>query len=1186
MEMNNMSDIKQILRLLHQGEISKSAAYQIIKSLESPTQRHGSESDAFAVVGMSCRYPQSADIDEFWRHLVNGTDLVGPMPSSRKELLRPFFGDSIDMLGETNHCGYLEDVDLFDPDFFGISEREAKLMDPQQRIFLEVAYQACENAGYSIASLDNSDTGVFIGNSASEYYRLTNTGDALLITGNSSPFICGRLSYWLNLKGPSMMINTACSSSLVALHTACASIREGACSMALVGGVSLFLIPESQNGVWETIGITSCDKRCKPFDASANGIVKGEGCGVVLIKSLEQAQKDNDRIYAVIKGSAVNHDGRSNGLTSPNPVSQTAAIEQAWNAAGVDPETISYIEAHGTGTQLGDPIEINGIADAFRKYTDKKQFCAVGSSKSNVGHLADGAAGITAFIKTVLALWHRELPATIHLQYPNPYIRFIDGPIYLNTKTTPWRESHPLRAGVSSFGLSGTNCHAVLEEAPKVPDTFIKEEELQDQPMVAVLSAHSADSLRKLVCRHRARISSLKPEEWADYIYTCARRSVLQHRLAIVCVNARDLSEKLNVFLSNCKTDTNSGIFTGVCSKSMKKTMLAWEPQTPEELAQYYCASQQCKTSLLYPRQQCRVISLPIYPFDHKSYWLDPSNTVKNPPTDVPCILPPIPENDLQTADSRDKRNGPVLDRLRQICIDILNISSIDMDSNFFELGGQSIKMIQLVTAFHQEFGVAVPLSDLFDHPTLRYVYRVIKSADGGDSERSIPKSTVIGGVYPLSSAQKRIYVFYQFRPDSTCYNMCCALEIHGDFHVGKVQEIMESLIARHDSFRTSFIIENNEVVQRIADHVEFRVDVEKNTTHIESIKRKFVRPFDLAKSPLLRVMVAIAGERHYYLLVDMHHIISDGTSMGLLIDEFMALYEGRDLPPVKVDYRDYTMWQEQRKNSEELATQRTFWLDQYADPVTELTLPFDFPRPVHTSYQGHTLHFQLEDELFRSLKKACASENVTSFVWMLAIYYLTLFQESGQKDIVVGVPISGRNHADIQKTIGMFVNTLPIRCRIDDGQSIVAFIQYLRAVVLEAFNNQDYPFEELVNALKLPRSTNQNPLFTVCFVMQNMYYPNLELKDTTIKTIPLENEISIFDIRMDVREFDEQFHLFVEYNTDIFHENTINRFALRYMDFCRHSLDTKELSISEVCEKVMESHPHTASETPLTFDL
>lgn len=167
-----------------------------------------------------------------------------------------------------------------------------------------------------------------------------------------------------------------------------------------------------------------------------------------------------------------------------------------------------------------------------------------------------------------------------------------------------------------------------------------------------------------------------------------------------------------------------------------------------------------------------------------------------------------------------------------------------------------------------------------------------------------------------------------------------------------------------------------------------------------------------------------------------------------------------------------------------------------------------------------------------------------------------------------------------------MFVNTLPIRCRIDDGQSIVAFIQYLRAVVLEAFNNQDYPFEELVNALKLPRSTNQNPLFTVCFVMQNMYYPNLELKDTTIKTIPLENEISIFDIRMDVREFDEQFHLFVEYNTDIFHENTINRFALRYMDFCRHSLDTKELSISEVCEKVMESHPHTASETPLTFDL
>lgn len=1182
-----MSDIKQILQLLHQGEISKSAAYQIIKSFESPPEQLGSETDTFAVVGMSCHYPRSADIEEFWHHLVNGTDLIGPMPSSRMELLRPFFGDGIEGLGKINDCGYLEDVDRFDPDFFGISEREAKFMDPQQRIFLEVAYQACEDAGYSIASIDNSDTGVFIGNSASEYYRLTNAGDALLITGNSSPFICGRLSYWLNLKGPSMMVNTACSSSLVALHTACASIREGTCSMALVGGVSLFLIPESQNGVWDAIGITSRDKRCKPFDASANGIVKGEGCGVVLIKSLEQAQKDNDRIYAVIKGSAVNHDGHSNGLTSPNPASQTAAIEQAWNAAGVDPETISYIEAHGTGTQLGDPIEINGIADAFRKYTDKKQFCAVGSSKSNVGHLADGAAGITAFIKTVLALWHRELPATIHLQSPNPYIRFIDGPVYLNTKTTPWSESHPLRAGVSSFGLSGTNCHVVLEEAPKAPRTLIEEGALQDQPLVAVLSAHSADSLKNMASQHRTRIFSLKPEEWADYIYTCARRSVLQHRLAIVCVNAGDLSEKLDVFLSTCQVDAHSGIFTGVCSKStQEKPIPAGEPQTPEELAQYYCGNRQCRTSLLYPRRPCRVISLPVYPFDHKSCWLDPSNTVRNPPTDVLCTPPPIPKTDLQTAGGRDKRNGSILDRLRQICLDILNISSIDMDSNFFELGGQSIKMIQLVTAFHQEFGVAIPLSDLFDHPTLRYVYGVIKSADGGDSERSIPKSTVSGGAYPLSSAQKRIYVFYQFKPDSTCYNMCCALEIHGDFHVGKVQEIMERLIVRHDSFRTGIIIENNEVVQRIADHVEFHVAVEKNTTPIESIKRKFVRPFDLAESPLLRVMVAIAGERHYYLLVDMHHIISDGTSMGLLIDEFMALYEERDLPPVKADYRDYTMWQEQRKNSEELARQRIFWLDQYADPVTELTLPFDFPRPVHTSYQGDTLHFQLENDLFQSLRKACASENVTSFVWMLAVYYLTLFQESGQRDIVVGVPVSGRNHADIQQTIGMFVNTLPIRCRIDDRQSVGAFIQYLRTVVLEAFNHQDYPFEELVNALNLPRSTNQNPLFTVCFVMQNMYYPNLELKGTTIKTIPLENEISIFDIRMDVREFDEQLHLFVEYNTDIFHENTINRFALRYMDFCRYSLDSPELSIGEVCGRVMESHPQTASETPLAFDL
>ncbi|RAL23310.1 type I polyketide synthase [Thermoflavimicrobium daqui] len=426
--------------------------------IELETQR----SEPIAIVGMACRFPGNANTPDEYFHLLNeGHDCVCEMPSSRRLAI-----------SQTSiKAGWLEKIDEFDADLFGITADEANYLDPQQRLLLHVAWEAFEDGGFAIDRLFGSKTGVFIGISTQDYlYELLRTpnvaNQAAVVTGNGHCFAAGRLSYVFGFEGPSLAVDTACSSSLSAVHLACQSLRLRESDLAVAAGVNL-LVSDQTTQMIDATKALAADGRCKAFDEQADGFVRGEGCGVVLLKRLSDARRDGDRILALIRGSAMNQDGRSMGITAPNVLAQTQLIRTALNNARVSPAEVSYVETHGTGTAIGDPIEVDALRNVFDQDVSSKVPCILGAVKTNVGHL-EAAAGIAGLIKTVLALQHEVIPKNLHFHRLNPLIDLDHSRFAIPTESIPWTKGEtPRIAGVSSFGMSGTNVHLVLEEAPE-----------------------------------------------------------------------------------------------------------------------------------------------------------------------------------------------------------------------------------------------------------------------------------------------------------------------------------------------------------------------------------------------------------------------------------------------------------------------------------------------------------------------------------------------------------------------------------------------------------------------------------------------------------------------------------------------------------------------------------------------
>ncbi|MDF5724778.1 MAG: SDR family NAD(P)-dependent oxidoreductase, partial [Rhizonema sp. PD37] len=533
------------------------------------------DNEAIAIIGIGCRFPGANNPEAFWQLLRDGVDAITEVPASRWNV-DTFYDVTGNQPGKMNTRwgGFLEQVDKFDPQFFGISPREAELMDPQQRLLLEVSWEALEYAGIAPEKLAGSNTGVFVGISNFDYSQLqfhqTKGLDAYTGTGNAFSITANRLSYLLDLHGPSWAVDTACSSSLVAVHQACQSLRQGECELALAGGVNLILTPQVTI-TFSKAGMMAADGRCKTFDADANGYVRGEGCGVVILKRLADAKRDGDNILAVIKGSAVNQDGRSNGLTAPNSHAQQAVIRQALENAHVMAAEIGYVEAHGTGTFLGDSIELNSLKAVTMQGRMPEQPCVIGSVKTNIGHL-EAAAGIAGLIKVVLSLQHEQIPPHLHLKQINPHISLAETPLSIATQLQPWSLSEGNRrlAGVSSFGFGGTNAHVILESASKLlPVTS----EVERSQHLFALSAKSESALQELVQTYQVFLASKKDVSIADICFTTnTGRSHFAHRLALVAAQPAQILEQLTNFTAG---EVSGQLFTGLAPLS-NKTKIAF----------------------------------------------------------------------------------------------------------------------------------------------------------------------------------------------------------------------------------------------------------------------------------------------------------------------------------------------------------------------------------------------------------------------------------------------------------------------------------------------------------------------------------------------------------------------------------------------------------------------------------
>ncbi|HJR00339.1 MAG TPA: type I polyketide synthase [Methylomirabilota bacterium] len=541
----------------------------------------GSAPEPLAVVGLGCRFPGGADSPAaFWELLRRGADAITEVPRDRWDV-DAYYDPDPDASGKmaTRFGGFLRDVDRFDAQFFGITPREAASMDPQQRLLLEVAWEALEDAGQAPDALTGSATGVFVGMCNADYFHRIVRGDpsgldAYIATGGAHSVAAGRLAYVLGLQGPNLAIDTACSSSLVAVHLACQSLRSRECRMALAGGVNLILAPETTI-ILSRAHMMAPDGRCKAFDARADGFVRAEGCGLVVLKRLSDAEADGDTVLAVIRGTAINQDGRSNGLTAPNGPAQEAVLRSALANAGIAPHEVAYVEAHGTGTSLGDPIEMRALGTVLGTDRPGVRPLIVGSLKTNIGHL-EAAAGVAGLIKVILALRQGEIPRQLHFQTPNPHIPWSGFPVTIATEALAWPEGRRI-AGVSSFGFSGTNAHILLEAAPDRTPAHVSP---SVQRHVLTLSARGEAALRELAGRW-AECLAQPPASLEDLCATASiGRAQLEHRLAIPARSAEEGHRALSQYAAGREA---AGVVVGRAPKTAPDVVFLF----PGQGAQY-----------------------------------------------------------------------------------------------------------------------------------------------------------------------------------------------------------------------------------------------------------------------------------------------------------------------------------------------------------------------------------------------------------------------------------------------------------------------------------------------------------------------------------------------------------------------------------------------------------------------
>lgn len=684
----------------------------------SKTQENDPKDDyAVAIIGIAGRFPGADNVDELWEIIKNNRDAISEIPEERWDW-KKYYGKTGEALDKTKAKwgGFINNIDQFDADYFNINPKEAEIMDPQQRITLETVYTALEDAGITPSQLKGSETGVYIGVMNNDYAlmlrRYPELSKHAYTVVNSDTILANRISYLLDLRGPSEPVKTACSSALIAIHRAAEAIRSKECTMAIAGGVNATLIPETtlmiSNG-----GMLSETGRCWSFDERAGGYVRSEGVGMIILKSLHQAQKDGDRIYGLIRGSEENHGGRASSLTAPNPKAQKDLLVQAYRNAGIDPSRVSLIEAHGTGTALGDPIEIEALKNAFKHLFEEKNinhpeqaFCGIGSIKANIGH-AESASGVAGVIKVLMAMHHKILPGNPHLVRPNPYLHIKESPFYLLQDTKPWKHDSELSriAGISSFGFGGSNAHVIIEEYPQPGAQYNT-----THPAVILLSAKNKERLKEYARKLYEHIQQNPSENLHSIAYTLQiGREHLEERVSWIAEDLDHLTIQIADYLENGTIEFNGNTAQGKASLKMlnetfdENTKLGLLKSSGyRQLASLWCLGMKFDWGQLYKDSFPQKIKLPTYPFERKRYW--PSEQKKD---------------DFSSINGNSKEETKT--KLVAIISKTINkpIEELDPETDFFEFGLDSVSGFELIRNINTALEIKIDFNILYEYTTI-----------------------------------------------------------------------------------------------------------------------------------------------------------------------------------------------------------------------------------------------------------------------------------------------------------------------------------------------------------------------------------------------------------------------------------------------------------------------------------
>ena len=1157
----------------------------MVRAQQQPTD------SAVAIIGMSGRLPGSPDLNAFWDHLLAGDNLITRVPPDRWDT-SGYGGQDPRRWG-----AFLEQLDCFDSLFFGISPREAQLMDPQQRLFLETTWKCIEDAGYSAGNLSGSNAGLFVGVGNTDYrdlvYQRGMEADPYQATGLSNALLANRISYLLDLHGPSEVVDAACAGSLVAVHRALEALLSGRCETAIAGGVSLILSPHA-HGAMAQSGLLSADGKCRPFDRKAAGYVRGEGVAAVMLKPLQKALTDGDAIRAVILGGAVNHGGRAASLTAPNPKAQEDVVVAAFRHAGIDPNSVAYIEAAANGTELGDPLEIQALNKAFARLSpqtspasERIQPCLVGNHKGNLGHL-EPVSGIAGLIKLVQAMEHGTLPGNPNLEQPNTHLpketRF-----QLIQGAQPWQprlgdDGSPLprRAGVSSFGFGGVNVHLVVEEAPPMPP----EEPEPRTARLFLLSAKTQERLRAYAGEvanfvHQS-IKQAKPLRLLDLAFTSqVGRKALEERLAVLAEDLAGLQKTLQDFHKNGAQTPGLCLGNGRREAKLKNLLQGEEGSqfiqlllangALEKLGELWVSGLDVRWLGLYQQgPKPRRIPMTTYPFARVRHWLEdlPDQNIQ------PVQIKPLKQSSVEAATltpSPKTKTTQLEKLLLEEAARFLKLQPgvITPDTDLVNYGLDSFMAGRFINRLRERHGFEVPVSALMELTTLQQLARYLEREKKADQPgKKAAKVTGPTREFPLAEGQKALWFLHEMDPHTTAYHIPNVHKLAPHVDADHISKAVNALVAHHPALRTGFRTDGKKPTQTVHAHRPVQLNQEDCSglnwsACLERVREKAFEPLDLEKDTLVRMHLFTRGPKDSLLLLVLHHIVFDGVSYPLfmadLAQAIRQLGEGK-IPKLEgggADYSQFVAWQRAMLQSSRGDRHWEFWKKNLAGELPILELPTDGQRQLDIPQKGAFSVVKLDQTLMTSLGMIARGQKASLFMVLMAAFKLLLFRTSRAKHLIVGTPTEGRPETRFENTIGYFVNAIPLRSSLEGNPRFKAFLAQIKQRTLQAFEHGHFPFSTMVERLNLKRENGIAPVFQTTFALQNWIrttpdgpvHVSDQAPGLNLEPIPEIHQMGEFDLTLEILQTSKGWLAYFKFNGQLYHHDRINRLGNHYLN-------------------------------------